>query len=167
MNVGWTFRKLAKIAAVVVAVLPSLVQAFIPPVSDHIGSIRALVDATSGETVAEYEYDPYGVLLEEAGEKADVCPFRFSGKYNDPETQLLYFGYRYYNPVSTKWLTVDPLQERGGLNFTAYCAGDPVNAVDPLGLSFLSWLLGCGWNFPHSGCGFSLLKGDGRFLSEK
>ena len=146
MILSRTLRKLATLAAVVVAVLPSLVQAFIPSVSDHIGTIRALVNATSGETVAEYEYDPYGVLLEEAGEQADACPFRFSSKYYDSETQLLYFGYRYYNAASTKWLTVDPLQERGGLNFTAYCGGDPVNQVDPLGLSFLSWLLGCGWN---------------------
>ena len=110
------------------------------PVSDHIGTIRALVDAKSGETVAEYEYDPYGVLLEEAGEKASSCPFRFSSKYYDRETQLLYFGYRYYSPASTKWLTVDPLQERGGLNFTAYCGGDPVNQVDPLGMEPGDWL---------------------------
>ncbi len=104
------------------------------PISDHIGSIRGLVDADTGALVAEYEYDTYGVLLEEVGERAEACPFRFSSKYYDPETQLLYFGYRYYNPASTKWLTVDPLQERGGLNLTVYCGGDPVNQVDPLGL---------------------------------
>ena len=151
-----TLRKLAALAAIAVAAAASPVQAFVPVFSDHIGSIRALVDATSGETVAEYEYDPYGVLpgvkhsrvsCERTGGAQSLAPafggkglppskslFRFNGKYYDPETQLLYFGYRYYSPADTKWLTVDPLQERGGLNFTACCGGDPVNQVDPMGL---------------------------------
>ena len=50
MSVGWTFRKLVKIAAVVVAVLPSLVQAFIP-LHEADGSVQAIVDnqATFGQ----------------------------------------------------------------------------------------------------------------------
>ena len=44
MNVGRTFRKLAKIAAVAVAVLPSLVQAFIPLPTAN-GSVHARLAA--------------------------------------------------------------------------------------------------------------------------
>ena len=33
-----------------------------------------------------------------------------------------------------KWLTPDPIGERGGANLTAFCDGDPINTVDPLGL---------------------------------
>jgi uncharacterized protein RhaS with RHS repeats len=33
-----------------------------------------------------------------------------------------------------KWLTPDPIGERGGANLTAFCSGDPINNVDPLGL---------------------------------
>jgi hypothetical protein len=33
-----------------------------------------------------------------------------------------------------KWLTPDPIGERGGANLTAFCDGDPINQVDPLGL---------------------------------
>jgi len=36
-----------------------------------------------------------------------------------------------------KWLTPDPIGERGGANLTAFCDGDPINNVDPLGLATL------------------------------
>jgi RHS repeat-associated protein len=31
-------------------------------------------------------------------------PFRFSSKYQDDETDLLYYGYRYYNASTGRWL---------------------------------------------------------------
>jgi RHS repeat-associated protein len=93
-----------------------------------------VVDASTGAVVAEYAYDPYGVPLEIGGAAAGVCPFRFQTKYFDAETGLYYFGYRYYDPLSCKWLCRDPLQENGGVNLTAYCDNDPVNKYDALGL---------------------------------
>jgi len=103
------------------------------PVADHNGNIHSLIDATSGVTVANYEYDPYGVLVGETGDRPDRCSLRFQSKYFDRETGLYYYGYRYYDPLTTKWLTRDPLGERGGVNLTAFCEGDPVNQVDPDG----------------------------------
>lgn len=104
------------------------------PVADHIGSIQKLVSAQTGAVVAEYEYDPFGVLLFKNGAKAGVCPFRFSSKYYDSEIGLYYFGYRYYDPATTKWLTLDPLGEDGGVNLTCYCQNNPISEVDGLGL---------------------------------
>lgn len=43
------------------------------------------------------------------------------------------FAYRMYNPMSMRWLTVDPIKD--GLNWYQYCWSDPVNWVDLLGLS--------------------------------
>ena len=122
------------------------------PVSDHNGNIHKLVDE-SGDVVANYVYSPFGVLIGEYGDKADVCNFRFSSKYYDSETELYYYGYRYYDPASTKWLTRDPLGERGGDNLTAFCQNDPVNRYDPTGLASkwnpLGWpgklVQGVGW----------------------
>ncbi|MEI6219439.1 MAG: RHS repeat-associated core domain-containing protein, partial [bacterium] len=51
-------------------------------------------------------------------------------------------GLRYYDPASTKWLSNDPLQEQAGPNLSSFCGNDPVNNVDPLGLSAKGELLG-------------------------
>ena len=40
----------------------------------------------------------------------------------------------YYDPKAGKWLSRDPIQEKGGVNVTSFCRNDPVNNVDPLGL---------------------------------
>ncbi len=87
-----------------------------------------------GTLVAEYDYDPYGRLIRETGPQAATCPFRYSTKWYDPDLGLLYYGHRWYDAASLKWLTPDPIGERGGANLTAFCDGDPVNNVDPLGL---------------------------------
>ncbi len=104
------------------------------PVSDGLGNVRALVDAQGGAAAADYAYDPYGAPLEVGGTAAGMCPFRFQTKYYDAETGLYYFGYRYYDPMSCKWLCRDPKGEAGGVNLTAYCENDPVNGHDPWGL---------------------------------
>ena len=105
------------------------------PLTDGLGNVRGLVDAQTGTLAAEYAYDPYGVPLEVGGEAADLCPFRFQTKYWDAETGLYYYGYRYYDPLSCKWLRRDPKGEAGGWNLTAFCDCDPVNNYDPLGLA--------------------------------
>jgi len=43
-------------------------------------------------------------------------PFRFSSKYQDDETDLLYYGLRYYSPSTGRWLNHDPIEEEGGIN---------------------------------------------------
>jgi RHS repeat-associated protein len=40
---------------------------------------------------------------------ARANPFRFSTKYQDDETDLLYYGFRYYNPNTGRWISRDPL----------------------------------------------------------
>ena len=105
------------------------------PIADHIGNVMHLVDADSGEVVANYLYSPYGVLAGAWGEAKDACPFRFQSKYMDAETGLYYFGYRFYEPASVKWLTRDPKGEEGGYNLTAAFDCDPINKYDGLGLA--------------------------------
>jgi RHS repeat-associated protein len=104
------------------------------PLTDGQGNIRHAVDG-AGNVVATYDYDPFGTLIAESGPAKGVCPFRFSSKYYDSETGLLYFGYRFFDSRTAKWLSVDPLGEQGGLNLTAYCMNDPVNQNDPVGLA--------------------------------
>ncbi len=69
-----------------------------------------------GEIVAEYAYDAFGNTISATGSMADVFPHRFSTKYYDAETDLYYYGYRYYSPSLGRWISRDPIGEEGGLN---------------------------------------------------
>src|ERR1700734_3770224 len=56
---------------------------------------------------------PFGELIRQSGPMAKLNPFRFSTKYDDDETDFLYYGYRYYNPSTGRWLSRDPIVELG------------------------------------------------------
>ncbi len=106
------------------------------PVYDGNGNIMALIDANTATESARYEYGPFGEPLRTTGPMANQNPFRFSTKYTDNETGLLYYGFRYYDPVTGRWLNRDPIEERGGLNLYAFVGNDPVNRWDYLGLQW-------------------------------
>jgi RHS repeat-associated protein len=50
-------------------------------------------------------------------------------------SELYYYGYRFYQPSLQRWLTRDPIKERGGINLYSYSGNDSMNKVDPFGLS--------------------------------
>ncbi|MBN1153090.1 MAG: RHS repeat-associated core domain-containing protein [Dehalococcoidia bacterium] len=106
---------------------------------DANGNVGQLVSFTpttwnaSAVMVARYEYDPYGKVTNSAGDYADRNPIRFSTKYWDDETGLGYWGYRYYDPATGRWMTRDPIEERGGDNLYVYIAGSVTFAVDAIG----------------------------------
>ena len=72
--------------------------------------------------------------MKASGDMAQSLEYRFSTKYFDTETGLYYYGYRYYDPDTGRWLSRDPLEEQGGINLYQFIGNDPVNWVDPLGL---------------------------------
>jgi len=66
---------------------------------------------------------------------AKANPFRFSTKFQDDETDLLYYGHRYYNASTGRWLSRDLMQERGGANLCGFVKNAPLHAVDAFGLA--------------------------------
>jgi len=100
---------------------------------DGNGNVIALVDLANGSTSATYDYGPFGETLKADGPAAALNPYRFSTKFTD-ETGLLYYGFRYYNPSTGRWLSKDPLGERGGLNLYGFVQNAPTRYVDKLGL---------------------------------
>lgn len=105
------------------------------PVYDGNGNVVKLVKGTDSTTVADYEYDPFGQMIRMSGAGAGVNPMRFSTKYQDGETDLLYYGYRYYSPSLGRWMNRDPLGEEGGVGLYATAQNSTLGSIDPLGLA--------------------------------
>jgi RHS repeat-associated protein len=61
---------------------------------------------------------------------ASANPFRFSTKYTDNETGLLYYGERYYDAPRGRWLSRDPAEESDGPNIYAFVKNTPLMLVD-------------------------------------
>ena len=98
------------------------------------GNVTTLVDAATGRVAASYDYDAFGNTLKAVGEFAASNPFRFSTKYADAETGLVYYGERFYEPQTGRWLSRDPLGEDAGLNLYQFVSNNPVGLIDPTGL---------------------------------
>ncbi|MGE3964647.1 MAG: RHS repeat-associated core domain-containing protein [Planctomycetota bacterium] len=98
---------------------------------DRLGNVRGLSDGT-GALAKSYTYDEFGQLLTESPATL-FQPFTFTGREWDPESGLLFFRARLYDPLTGRFLTEDPLELAGGRNFYVYVEGNPVNATDPFG----------------------------------
>ncbi|HEY5915492.1 MAG TPA: RHS repeat-associated core domain-containing protein, partial [Verrucomicrobiae bacterium] len=100
---------------------------------DGNGNLNALVKAADGTTSARYEFGPFGEVTRATGPMAKANPFRFSTKYQDDETELLYYGYRHMSTSIGRWLGRDPLAERGGNNLYSFLRNGPIHRIDVLG----------------------------------
>ena len=55
-----------------------------------------------------------------------------------PASGVFFYGYRYYDPVTGRWLSRDPIQERGGLNLYGFVFNRPTGAIDTDGRAVTS-----------------------------
>ncbi|HEY5911439.1 MAG TPA: RHS repeat-associated core domain-containing protein [Verrucomicrobiae bacterium] len=101
---------------------------------DGNGNILGLIKADDATVVARYEYGPFGEVLRQTGPMAKANPFRFSTKYQDEETDVLYYGHRYYNADTGRWLNRDPLGEQKEPNLFGFLGNGPPSSIDYLGL---------------------------------
>lgn len=103
-------------------------------ITDHLGSVRFVVDAISGEIVQKMHHDEFGKVLVDTNPNA--TPFGFAGGLYDFETGLVRFGARDYDPHAGRWTAKDPIRFSGGdENLYGYVLQDPVNLIDPIGKS--------------------------------
>ncbi|MCP4346877.1 MAG: RHS repeat-associated core domain-containing protein, partial [Desulfobacterales bacterium] len=82
---------------------------------DANGNVGQLANAADGSIAAHYEYDPFGNIIKAEGEYKDSNPYRFSTKYFDAETGLIYYGFRHFSPELGRWINRDPLEELGSM----------------------------------------------------
>jgi RHS repeat-associated protein len=97
---------------------------------DVMGSVAGVTDGY-GVTGERYEYDVFGEPY--AGDLGGGMNLGYTGKPYDVATGLYDYGYRDYMPAAARFTTEDPV--RDGANWFAYVNNDPVNWIDPWGLS--------------------------------
>ncbi|WP_256665296.1 RHS repeat domain-containing protein [Pseudomonas sp. SLFW] len=104
--------------------------------ADAQGSVRLEADTTTRTR----QYSAYGTERE----NAEHLPIGFAGQRVEPVTHWQILGdYRPYDPVLMCFLSPDSESPfgRGGINPYVYCAGDPVNRIDPDGHSWVNYAL--------------------------
>ncbi|MFH0925382.1 MAG: RHS repeat-associated core domain-containing protein [bacterium] len=122
---------------------------------DH-GSIVGLTGVT-GEVIGDYIYDPWGRFRGNFAQEAVENKYTFTGKEFDEETELLYFGARYYDSKRGIFTTQDDsiwgkLEEPLSQHMYLYCQDNPVKYVDLNGNqadpATLSLFVACSILFP-------------------
>jgi RHS repeat-associated protein len=109
-------------------------------IGDHLGSTSIVIDGQTGEVVEKLTYQAQGAP------ESDYRPerwqffredYRFTGKEEDTELGIAYFGARYYHPRLGRWLSPDPASIHFSVsdpNPYAYVHGRLATTVDALGL---------------------------------
>jgi RHS repeat-associated protein len=101
--------------------------------SDQQGTPRVVSDAT-GQVVKVMEYNSFGKLLSDSNPDFKL-PIGFAGGISDPDTGLVHFGMRDYDPATGRWTARDPILFNGQQgNLYVYVSNNPVNLRDPSGL---------------------------------
>ncbi len=102
-------------------------------IADERGSIRLVVNATTGAVVQQIDYDPFGRVT--LNTNPGFQPFGFASGIYDEQTGLIRFGARDYDPETGRWTTKDPIGFNGkSLNLYQYASNDPLNHTDRTGL---------------------------------
>ena len=102
-------------------------------ISDHLGSVRLVVNASTGAVAQRLDYDEFGNVLNDTS--PGFQPFGFAGGLFDPDTGLIRFGARDYDPATGRWTAKDPIRFDGGdTGLYGYVFNDPINRFDSSGL---------------------------------
>ncbi len=104
-------------------------------VTDNQGSVRLVVNAETGEVAQRLDYDSFGRVINDTN--PGFQPFGFQGGLYDPDTGLVEFGCRWYDAETGRWISKDPILLDGGWNVYAFCDNDPINRMDPSGLTIV------------------------------
>jgi RHS repeat-associated protein len=101
--------------------------------SDHLGTPRVIVHATTGVVVQRLDVQPFGEIIQDSS--PGWQPFGFAGGLYDPDTGLVRLGARDYDPDTSTWLSKDPMLFAGrDANLYGYAHRDAMNRLDPNGL---------------------------------
>ena len=105
--------------------------------TDHLGNVRLLFDTKSGSAapIQQDDYLPFGldIRYSNANPKND---YLYNGKELQEDLNVYDYGARFYDPVITRWNTVDPLAETSRKwSPYNYVMDNPIRLTDPDGMA--------------------------------
>lgn len=101
-------------------------------ISDHLGSVRLVVDSQTGAIAQRIDYSAFGRVIQDTN--PGFQPFGFAGGIYDQSTGLVRFGARDYDPEIGRWTTKDPIKfQSAEPNFYEYSFNNPINLLDQNG----------------------------------
>ena len=127
---------------------------------DHLGSVRAITK-TDGTILEQNDYYPFGlrttrkqtyITLSQSLASSTAPRYLYNGKEKQEfihntgsllnaagsatyTSNYIDYGARFYNPVTLRWTTQDPLAEKyQRYSPYNYCVNSPINFVDPNGM---------------------------------
>ncbi len=107
------------------------------------GSLRMVVNSSSGVVGQNMLHDEFGVVLSDTS--PGLTPFGYAGGLYSSESGMVRFGARDYDPETGRWLSKDPIRfTAGDPNLYGYVLQDPINKIDPSGLADW-WQVGRGF----------------------
>lgn len=122
---------------------------------DLSGHSRAFTYDPQGNTIATADgraqkpmfFDAYGkpIVTYVGDDRGRQQPLQYKGQFGyvlDQYSGLYYCINRYYSPALGRWTQRDPVGLEGGVNVYAYCNGNPIMLIDPIGLQWKLTLFG-------------------------
>ncbi|MCJ7741003.1 hypothetical protein MUP32_06875 [Candidatus Microgenomates bacterium] len=100
--------------------------------TDHLGSVVAVSDE-SGNNVSQTKYSPYGNTVV-SSQLSVVSERKYTGQIADKNTTLAYYNARYYDPVLSRFVSADSVND--SQNRFAYVEGNPILRNDPSGNAY-------------------------------
>ena len=85
---------------------------------------------SNGTIANSYSYAPFG----EVTQRGNITnPLQWSSEFYDSELGMVYYNFRFYNPVDGRWIARDPIAEKGGKNLYQYIQNKSSQKFDFMG----------------------------------
>lgn len=146
MNYTSVFRKFAAALCLLAGIVATPVHAekYVYYHLDALGSPVAVTDQ-QGALLWREDYTPYGDRM--LNDPAAAANARwYTGHVQDPDTELVYAGARYYDPEIGRFMATDPVafteKNIHSFNRYAYANNNPYRYVDPDGMAGIEFMPG-------------------------
>lgn len=101
---------------------------------DKLGSVRDVIDGTTGSLVASYDFMPYGAVAR--SNVTNGADFQYAGLFAHAQSGLNLAALRALDGTTGRWTNRDPIKESGGVNLYGFVGANPVMRLDPTGLTW-------------------------------